>query len=155
MGIFVATAGMLFAGGAFAQEAPPPAKPMGTAQVKCVPSGKCDQARVHFAFDSAVLDDEAKAILDETAQCLKTNQNVQISIEGSTDKRGSAEYNKKLGMERADAVSCYLQSRGVPKAQLTTVSLGETRPLCPGATESCFAQNRNATLVPAAPVAVR
>jgi peptidoglycan-associated lipoprotein len=166
IGILVGAAGCLLVGPVFAQETPsttanPPAQEVtpseGTPQkaVKCVPTGKCDMARVHFAFDSFALDDEAKATLDHTAECLKNNQNVQISISGSADSRGSVEYNQRLGQRRADAVGCYLKSRGVEKNRVSTLSLGKEHPICGAKTETCFAQNRNATITSAPATASR
>jgi peptidoglycan-associated lipoprotein len=102
----------------------------------------CDAQRVHFAFDSAELDNDAKTILKRSAACLKTRPGYQMTIEGATDQRGSEEYNKALGQRRAQAVASFLEAQGVSSDRLKTISLGKGHPLCTEKTESCFSDNR-------------
>lgn len=87
---------------------------------------------VNFAFDSAVLDAEARAILDNQAQWIRQFPEVRFRVFGHTDLVGSAEYNQRLGMRRAQAVVNYLVSRGVDRSRLeAVVSFGQTQPLIP------------------------
>ena len=87
---------------------------------------------VNFAFDSAVLDAEARAILDRQAQWIRQFPEVRFRVFGHTDLVGTAEYNQRLGMRRAQAVVNYLVSRGVDRSRLeAVVSLGQTQPLIP------------------------
>lgn len=85
---------------------------------------------VNFAFDSAVLDDQARAILREQANFIRQFPEVRFRVYGHTDLVGSPEYNKQLGLRRARAVVNYLGTQGVSKSRLEAlVSLGKTRPL--------------------------
>ncbi len=85
---------------------------------------------VNFAFDSAVLDAEARAILDRQAHWIRQFPEVRFRVFGHTDLVGSAAYNQRLGQRRADAVVNHLVSRGVNRGQLEgVVSFGQTRPL--------------------------
>ena len=61
---------------------------------------------VFFAFDSAELDDRAKAELD------KLGQNGIYDIVAFASNEGNLEYNKALSQRRADAVKKYLEDRG-------------------------------------------
>ena len=90
---------------------------------------------VTFAFDSAVLEPEARAILDRQADWIRQFPEVRFRVYGHTDLVGSAAYNHQLGQRRAEAVVAYLVGRGVSRDRLEAlVSQGQTRPvvLTPG-----------------------
>lgn len=85
---------------------------------------------ITFDFDSAQLDGEARATLDQQAQWIKQFPEVRFRVFGHTDAVGSAAYNKRLGKRRAQAAVNYLVSRGISRARLEAlVSYGETQPL--------------------------
>ena len=85
---------------------------------------------VNFAFNSAVLDGEAQAILRQQANWIRQFPEVRFRVYGHTDLVGSNGYNKRLGMRRARAVVNYLVSHGVERNRLeAVVSEGETQPL--------------------------
>lgn len=85
---------------------------------------------VNFDFDSAVLDAEARQVLDVQANWIRQFPEVRFRVYGHTDRVGSAAYNKRLGQRRANAVVRYLSSQGISRSRLEAlVSFGETRPL--------------------------
>jgi peptidoglycan-associated lipoprotein len=87
---------------------------------------------VNFAFDSALLDAEAQAILSRQAHWIRQFPEVTFRVYGHTDLVGSADYNYGLGLRRARAVVDFLVRNGVNRARLEAlVSHGETRPLIP------------------------
>ena len=98
--------------------------------------------RVFFALDSSVVDSEGQGTLERQAAWLKANPNVNITLEGHADERGTREYNLALGERRANSVANYLVALGVDKARLSTISYGKERPLCTESDESCWSQNR-------------
>ncbi len=105
--------------------------------------------RIFFALDSYAVDDESRRTLDAQAQWLAANPNVQVTIEGHADERGTREYNLALGDRRANAARDYLQSRGVAATRMQVISWGKERPAVEGSNESAWAQNRRAvTVVP-------
>jgi len=55
------------------------------------------------------------------------NKNVYIEIQGHTDTHGSISYNKKLGLERAEAVRDYMASIGVPLNRMDVISYGKSK----------------------------
>jgi len=85
--------------------------------------------------------------LETYAAWLNANSDVNVTIEGNCDQRGSREYNLALGQQRADSVKSYLVQHGVSAYRLDTVSFGEERPACQGSGEACWAQNRHADIV--------
>lgn len=86
-----------------------------------------DQSKVFFKFDSAKLLPSAKERLDQIATCSKTGpiKGQKLLVVGRTDPVGTDEYNKLLGMSRADAVARYLGEAGVDPAQIVNESRGE------------------------------
>lgn len=105
----------------------------------------------HFAFNSATLTDQDKAELNEFAQIMRAHHsNAVVTVEGFADPAGSAAYNHRLGLRRADAVRSYLvQTGGMSADQIRAVSYGQARnrQVKPGATRAAGAPNRRATLV--------
>ena len=85
---------------------------------------------INFDFDSAVLTEEAKEILRKQANFIKQFPEVRFKVFGHTDLVGSAGYNQRLGLRRAQAAVAYLTSLGISKSRLeAVVSYGKTRPL--------------------------
>jgi peptidoglycan-associated lipoprotein len=105
------------------------------------------QRRVHFAFDSSSIDDEARAIIEAHAANLVANPQIKVSLEGNCDERGTREYNLALGERRAQAVEKMMKVLGVAGNRIKTVSYGEEKPLCQEHNESCWRQNRRAEIV--------
>lgn len=85
---------------------------------------------VTFAFNSAQLDAQARAVLARQANFIRQFPEARFRVYGHTDAVGSAAYNKRLGLRRAQAVVAYLSSKGVSRSRLEAVaSFGETRPV--------------------------
>ena len=86
---------------------------------------------------------------DAFASWLRGNPSARVTIEGHADERGTREYNMALGDRRAVALRNALVDRGVAVAQIVqTVSYGKERPAMVGSSESAWAQNRRAVMVP-------
>lgn len=100
--------------------------------------------RVHFDFDQFILDDEARAALEQNAAFLQANSSLNVVIEGHCDERGSDEYNLALGERRASAAKQYLVSLGVDEDRLSIISYGEEKPLVDRSSEQAWAENRRA-----------
>jgi peptidoglycan-associated lipoprotein len=120
--------------------------PYGIAALKD-PKSPLSKRSVYFDYDSYVVKDEYKALLDHHAKFLAKNGQMKMLIQGNADERGSREYNLALGQKRAEAVKKALQLLGAKEAQLESVSLGEEKPACMEATESCWAQNRRGDML--------
>lgn len=99
---------------------------------------------VYFAYDSAVLDEAAQALLKAKAKWLKDNPSAKVLISGHCDERGTVEYNLALGDSRAKSAKSFLISLGVSAGVLQTVSYGEEQPLDTGNNEEAWARNRRA-----------
>jgi peptidoglycan-associated lipoprotein len=106
-----------------------------------------EDAMVFFAFDKSELKPSAITSLKKQALWLKAYPDVEITIEGHCDERGTTEYNMGLGKKRANAVKNYLEAQGVDEDRMTTVSFGEERPLDPRHNEAAWARNRRSVSV--------
>jgi peptidoglycan-associated lipoprotein len=103
--------------------------------------------RVFFSSNSSSVDEEAKKILDLQAQWLKSDESINVTIEGHCDERGTREYNIALGEKRAFAVKKYLKQLGVPDSRMKIVSYGKERPAFFGNSEEIHNKNRRAVTV--------
>ncbi len=97
---------------------------------------------IYFDFDSFVLSDTAKKVLDRKAEYLNHHPDVNVIVEGHCDERGTHEYNLALGERRAHSAWQYLVNSGVNQKQVATVSYGQERPLAAGHDEASWAKNR-------------
>ncbi|HYE86833.1 MAG TPA: peptidoglycan-associated lipoprotein Pal [Vicinamibacterales bacterium] len=100
-----------------------------------------------FELDSSDVSPSGQLVLQENAAVLKKYPNMQVTIEGHCDERGTAEYNLALGERRALAAKNYLVSIGVPADRLKTVSYGKEFPFDAGHDESAWSKNRRAHFV--------
>lgn len=101
---------------------------------------------VNFDTNKSDIRADAQPILDEAAKALTENTVVQVAVEGHTDSRASDEYNQKLSERRANSVRDYLAEKGVAKARMTAVGVGESRPVATNDTAEGMAQNRRVEL---------
>ncbi|MBO1012012.1 OmpA family protein [Achromobacter sp. SD115] len=84
---------------------------------------------VLFDFDKTAIRPAAEPTLRDIASLIKASSAGTVAIEGHTDSKGSASYNKDLSLRRAQAVAQWLASHGVDKARLTVKGLGDTQPI--------------------------
>ena len=104
---------------------------------------------VYFDFDSYVVKDDYRPVIEANAKALTTNRKMHMAVEGHTDDRGSSEYNLALGQRRAEAVVRSLTLLGADTSQLEAVSFGKERPAVQGDNEDAWAKNRRAELMAA------
>jgi len=81
---------------------------------------------IQFDFNSARVRPESQQALTNLSEALQTEElkTSSFAIEGHTDAKGSAEYNQKLSLLRAQAVRDFLMSRGVAEARLVASGKG-------------------------------
>jgi peptidoglycan-associated lipoprotein len=111
------------------------------------PRSPLSKRSVYFDFDSFVIKDEYKPLVDAHAKFLVGNPKMKMLIQGNADERGSREYNLALGQKRADAVKRSLLVLGAKEDQVESVSLGEEKPKNPGHDEAAWAENRRGDIL--------
>jgi OOP family OmpA-OmpF porin len=72
---------------------------------------------------------------------------VQVSLEGHTDSTGDAVANKKLSLDRAEAVKAMLAQAGVAADRISVAGYGQERPVASNDTDDGRAANRRTELV--------
>jgi peptidoglycan-associated lipoprotein len=101
----------------------------------------------YFDFNKADIRDDARVASAKTAEFLKKYPQINVTIGGHCDERGSTEYNIVLGDRRAQAARQYLISLGIPAERMNMTSYGKERPFCSESTEECWQKNRRAHIV--------
>ncbi len=97
---------------------------------------------IQFDYNSANIKPEYMERIQKFADFLKQHPEVKAEIQGHTDNKGSAAYNKKLSEKRAKAVYETLIKLGVSKEQLSYKGYGEENPIASNDTEEGRAKNR-------------
>ena len=106
------------------------------------PSNILSKRSVYFDFDSYVVRDEFKPLVEAHGRYLQSNRNARMTIQGNADERGSHEYNLALGQRRADSVKRMMTLLGATDTQIETVSFGKEKPRNQGHDEVAWAENR-------------
>ncbi len=103
---------------------------------------------VYFDTGKAVLSDQAKAELCNTATQATATDNALMLVVGYTDSVGSEDYNQQLSEKRAGRVINYLQQacRWQPYRMLTPTGMAEADPLASNDTDEGKAQNRRVSV---------
>jgi len=98
----------------------------------------------HITFEtgSSAISADFYRVLNSIAKVFNEYEKTYIDIYGHTDSVGSSSYNMHLSQRRADAVSRYLQTRGVLSQRLLTRGMGEDYPIASNNTAGGKAQNR-------------
>ena len=111
------------------------------------PASILSKRSVFYDFDSYVVKDEFKPLIEAHGKYLRDNRTAHVIIQGNTDERGGREYNLALGHKRAESVKKMLAILGVQEAQMETISFGKEKPRNPGTDEAAYAENRRSDLV--------
>jgi peptidoglycan-associated lipoprotein len=100
-------------------------------------------AAVYFDYDSARVRPSELSKLEAVASFMKSHPGTLV-IEGHTDERGTAEYNRALGERRAGAIREQLARLGVDSGHVSTISYGKDKPADLGHDDTAHAKNRRA-----------
>ncbi len=134
-----------------APAAPPPAPKAAApaAQPKAAPAKLLPQkinfsADALFDFDKSDLRPEGRAMLDDLTRVLQGAKYEVILAIGHADRIGTAPYNQKLSVRRAETVKQYLVGKGIAPNRIYAEGKGETQPLTkPG---DCKMKSRKALI---------
>lgn len=100
------------------------------------------EEKIFFKLNKATILPVSYPLLDEVVDVLEKNPTIHIRIEGHTDSKGKARYNKKLSDKRATSVRTYLMNKGIDPERLESVGYGEEQPIEDNSTEAGRAANR-------------
>ena len=117
----------------------------GKETVEYLASGVPD--RVFFATNKSSLTTASRATLRKQATFLRKNKDLNVTIEGHADERGTREYNLALGERRANAAKDYLMTYGISGKRISVISYGKEKPVNPASTSLAWSQNRRSVTV--------
>lgn len=107
-----------------------------------------NEMMIYFDFDDASFKNDS--IIDnsviEFKEWLDKNSESMLTITGHSDNMGTLKYNQILGLERAQAVQNYFQSKGIDATKLMVASEGESQPINDQTTEGGRAKNRRVVI---------
>ena len=103
--------------------------------------------RVFFATNKSSLTSASRATLRKQATFLRKNKNLNVTIEGHADERGTREYNLALGERRANAAKDYLMTYGISGKRISVISYGKEKPVNPKSSPIAWSQNRRSVTV--------
>ncbi|MEM9921362.1 MAG: OmpA family protein [Bacteroidota bacterium] len=102
---------------------------------------------IFFELDKARLLPASFAQLDELADLLKAQPEMNIKICGHTDNSGTTAYNLDLSTRRAAAVAAHLTSLGIAPERLRSEGFGDSQPLADNGSPEGRRANRRVTFV--------
>jgi OmpA-OmpF porin, OOP family len=103
----------------------------------------------HLNFDSSTtqLTPQSNQTVSDLIAIMKCFPNMAVQLEGHTDNTGDPEANKKLSVDRAEAIKAMLVSGGIGGDRVSTAGWGQEKPIAPNDTEEGKARNRRTELV--------
>jgi len=97
---------------------------------------------VYFQTGSAALSPEAMTQLNWFVEKMTPYPQATFDVQGFADSTGSESTNQRLSDQRAQAVSQYLQSRGIAQNRLFAASFSTSSPAASNATAAGRKDNR-------------
>jgi outer membrane protein OmpA-like peptidoglycan-associated protein len=106
---------------------------------------------LYFGFDKSELNSHARLVIQRVvADARKLREGdawPHIWVTGHTDLAGSADYNLKLSLRRADAGRAALIEAGIPAANIMIAGRGESDPAVPSPDGVAEAKDRRAVII--------
>ena len=106
---------------------------------------KEDWEEINFEFNSSILSDGYPSLL-RLADLLTQHKDYRVKVTGHTDYVGSAPYNDKLALRRAEAVKAFLVKYGASAPQISTAGDGKRSPEVDNRTKEGRFMNRRVVL---------
>jgi outer membrane protein OmpA-like peptidoglycan-associated protein len=104
-------------------------------------------ANVMFGVNSVSLTKGSYPALKELADSLKSNPDLNLTVEGHTDNLGSAKYNLKLSIKRAESVKKALISMGIDGNRIRVTGFGDDHPVASNKTAEGRTKNRRVVFI--------
>lgn len=102
---------------------------------------------VFFDWDRADLSARARQVVAAAAEASMHVQTTRIEVNGYTDLSGTAGYNQRLSVRRAESVEAELVRDGVARGEIGIHGYGESNPLVPTAQGVREPQNRRVEII--------
>lgn len=117
-------------------------KPEAAALVQDINVGFKVEFETNKAAITAVSQQRLVEKADQIKEALKVYPNLKLYVDGYTDSKGSASYNQRLSLKRAQAVDAALEANGIATDVMDARGFGEENPKCTNETEEGRQCNR-------------
>lgn len=100
-------------------------------------------------FDSGqyTLRPAAREKLAKLSGIVLAHPGLRLAAEGHTDSTGGTDFNQRLSVKRAEAVTTYLSGQGISQDMLSAAGFGDTLPIAPNNSAAGRQQNRRVELI--------
>lgn len=102
---------------------------------------------INFNTGKSTIQSESLILVEQMAELLNDNANLNVEIQGHTDNVGKPDANMTLSDARAASVKQALVERGIESSRMSTIGFGDTKPVASNNTEEGRAANRRVVLV--------
>ena len=106
-----------------------------------------ENSGVYFDTAKHNINEKSRQTLDKLVSVLKEYPDTNVLVAGYTDSVGKDAYNLGLSQRRAQAVTSYFTSKGLPAKRFTTKWYGEQNPVASNDTPEGRAKNRRVNVV--------
>ena len=79
---------------------------------------------IYFTFNSIDIQQNEEAKLNDILKTLKENPNMKMTVTGWSDTKGSVAVNKRISLQRAEAVKTWLVKNGIEASRITAIGNG-------------------------------
>ena len=79
---------------------------------------------VYFAFNSIAIKQSELSKLNDILRTLKENPDMNVTVTGWCDTKGSVTVNKRISRQRAEAVKTWLVKNGIEASRITAIGNG-------------------------------
>ncbi len=97
---------------------------------------------VKFDFDKSEIKKSSFTELEILKEYLNEKRDFNIVLIGHTDNEGSGLYNKKLSLERAEAIKVWLVEKDISPSRISCIGRGFDEPIAGNLSESVKSKNR-------------
>jgi OmpA-OmpF porin, OOP family len=126
---------------------PPPPAPVPVAAPVVPPAPPPQVFLVFFDWDRADITPAGMGVVQQAAKAYKSGGSIRIQVTGYTDLSGSAGYNQRLSVRRANNVANALVNQGVARSDMAVSGRGENDPRLPTPQGVREPQNRRVEIV--------
>lgn len=104
-----------------------------------------------FDFGASSLTANSRNAIQKISTALVKVGIAHMRVEGHTDNEGTADYNNKLSLARANVVADALSKSGIAHTNIVVRGLGLSQPVASNASKAGQAENRRVTIIVTAP----
>ncbi|MDX2021534.1 MAG: OmpA family protein [Deltaproteobacteria bacterium] len=104
--------------------------------------------RIEFDYNKATIRPESLGVLNAVLRALKEHPEIaKLRVEGHTDSRGAAGYNKRLSQARAESVVQWFVEQGLQADRFVAMGYGKDKPIETNKTEAGRQLNRRVQFI--------